>query len=139
MERNPVHPLNGPLRAVRPHCYGGKTDGSLCRHHTSVKHFFQLVGGIKVHPRSAAAAQTVKPVLGERKLAFDAQLFVDMLSVTLEIYSKTWWEEREAAVSATVDLVTKAKSDGDKAKNGNPRAMMFVERGDEHLLEPQLA
>ncbi len=62
-----------------------------------------------------------------------------MLSVTLEIYSKTWWEEREAAVSATVDLVTKAKTDGDNAKNGNPRAMMFVERGNEPLLEPQLA
>ena len=62
-----------------------------------------------------------------------------MLSVTLEIYSKTCWEEREAAVSATVDLVTKAKIDGDKAKSGNPRAMMFVERGNEALLEPQLA
>ena len=47
---------------------------------------------------------------------------------TMEIYSKTWWDERAAAVSAVVDLVMKAdeKQDGkNQQMEENPRQMLF--------------
>ncbi len=48
---------------------------------------------------------------------------------TLEIYSKTWWDERAAAVSAVVDLVMKSdekKNGGDEQQlDENRRRMLF--------------
>ena len=60
---------------------------------------------------------------------------------TIEIYSKTWWDERAAAVSAVVDLVM--KSDEGKGGQGNQRndeqqpQMLFVDNNPGEL-EPQL-
>lgn len=48
---------------------------------------------------------------------------------TLEIYSKTWWDERAAAVTAVVDLVMKSdekKDEGKQQMDENPRQMLFV-------------
>ncbi len=48
---------------------------------------------------------------------------------TLEIYSKTWWDERAAAVTAVVDLVMKSdekKDEGKQQMGENPRQMLFV-------------
>lgn len=61
---------------------------------------------------------------------------------TLEIYSKTWWDERAAAVSAVVDLVMKAdESKGDQdsqqAAEQQPQ-MLFVDDTKAGELEPQV-
>ena len=58
---------------------------------------------------------------------------------TLEIYSKTWWDERLAAVSAVVDLVMKSdeKKDSEKAEQADEtRVRCCLCR---KLLAPQLA
>jgi len=50
-------------------------------------------------------------------------------ATSLEIYSKTWWSERTAAVSAVVDLVMKSdeKKDGEENQQTeeDPRRMLF--------------
>jgi hypothetical protein len=47
---------------------------------------------------------------------------------TLEIYSKTWWDERAAAVSAVVDLVMKSDelNYGAKQNAENSPQMLFL-------------
>jgi hypothetical protein len=49
---------------------------------------------------------------------------------TLEIYSKTWWDERAAAVSAVVDLVMKSDENKDEdkqqQKDEDARQMLFA-------------
>lgn len=60
---------------------------------------------------------------------------------TIEIYSKTWWDERAAAMSAVVDLVM--KSDESKAGQDNQQKeeqqpqMLFVNSNSGEL-EPQV-
>jgi hypothetical protein len=59
---------------------------------------------------------------------------------TIEIYSKTWWDERAAAVSAVVDLVMKS----DESKDGQDSQqtveqqpqMLFVDSSKPGELEP---
>jgi site-specific recombinase XerD len=50
------------------------------------------------------------------------------IPTTLEIYSKTWWEERATAVSAVVDMVMNSNeredSDSKLPEQGSPR-MLF--------------
>jgi len=69
--------------------------------------------------RTGARAEVTRDNMGHSECA-----------TSLEIYSKTWWDERAAAVSAVVDLVMKSdeKKDGDKEqqKEENPRQMLFV-------------
>jgi hypothetical protein len=48
--------------------------------------------------------------------------------ITLDVYSKTWWDERAAAVSAVVDLVMNAdeSTPGENQQaDENPRQMLF--------------
>jgi len=64
-------------------------------------------------------------------------------ATSLEIYSKTWWDEREAAVSAVVDLVMKSdeKKEGqvDRQTTEEPRRMLFKADANPAQLAPQLA
>jgi integrase len=60
------------------------------------------------------------------------------IPTTLEIYSRTWWEERQAAVSATVDLLMSAEPDQKSGGKANPRAMLFCVPSAQVQLEPQL-
>ena len=64
-------------------------------------------------------------------------------ATSLELYSKTWWSERAAAVSAVVDLVMKSdeKQDGEEKqpKEEEPRRMLFKSDAKSGLLAPQLA
>lgn len=64
-------------------------------------------------------------------------------ATSLEIYSKTWWDEREAAVSAVVDLVMKSdeKKEGqvDQQTTEEPRRMLFKADANHAQLAPQLA
>jgi integrase len=47
------------------------------------------------------------------------------IPTSLEIYSKTWWSEREAAVSATVDLLMTAPAENQKSLPES-RSMRFA-------------
>ncbi len=64
-------------------------------------------------------------------------------ATSLEIYSKTWWNEREAAVSAVVELVMKSdeKKDGEENQQPelDPRRMLFKADAKAAQLAPQLA
>ena len=67
--------------------------------------------------RTGARAEVTRDNMGHSECA-----------TSLEIYSKTWWDEREAAVSAVVDLVMKSDetNDGEKQyKDEKPRQMLF--------------
>ena len=67
--------------------------------------------------RTGARAEVTRDNMGHSECA-----------TSLEIYSKTWWEEREAAVSAVVDLVMKSdeKIDNSEQRIGeNQRQMLF--------------
>jgi integrase len=65
------------------------------------------------------------------------------LSLTLDVYSKTWWDEREAAASAVVDLVMKSdeKKVGEEKQQleEDPRRMPFEADAKPEQLAPQLA
>jgi hypothetical protein len=60
------------------------------------------------------------------------------IPTTLEVYSRTWGEERQAAVSATVDLLMSAEPDQKSGGKANPRAMLFCAPPAQVQLEPQL-
>lgn len=63
-------------------------------------------------------------------------------ATSLEIYSKTWWDERAAAVSAVVDLVMKSdeKKEGqDEQTTEDAHQMLFKEDAKPVQLAPQLA
>lgn len=71
--------------------------------------------------RTGARAEITRDNMGHSEVA-----------TTTEIYSKTWWDERAAAVSAVVDLVMKSdeKQDGEEnqQKEEEPRRMLFQVR-----------
>ncbi len=70
--------------------------------------------------RSGARAEVARDKMGHSECP-----------TTLEIYSKTWWDERAAAVSAVVDLVMssdeKKENAGDPVIAENERQMLFSE------------
>ena len=60
---------------------------------------------------------------------------------TLEIYSKTWWDERAAAVSAVVDLVMKSdesKDGQDNQQRDEQQPQMLFRDSKSGELEPQV-
>ncbi|HZD31493.1 MAG TPA: hypothetical protein VE779_07510, partial [Candidatus Angelobacter sp.] len=65
------------------------------------------------------------------------------IPTTLEIYSKTWWDERADAVSAVVGMVMNSdgKADGESAgeKEEGPPPMLFPTCVESKQLAPQLA
>jgi integrase len=79
--------------------------------------------------RTGARAEVTRDNMGHSECA-----------TSLEIYSKTWWDERAAAVSAVVDLVMKSdeKKDGEEKHNGGEaqRRMLFK---DESISAPTSA
>ncbi len=65
--------------------------------------------------------------------------FLNIGPTTLEIYSKTWWDERTAAVSAVVDLVMKSdevSNDGTQQQMEETRQMLFEPENAEPIGAP---
>ena len=64
-------------------------------------------------------------------------------ATSLEIYSKTWWDERKTAVSAVVDLVMNSDGevncDGELLSEDQQRQMLFTAPPKPGQLAPQLA
>ena len=82
--------------------------------------------------RTGARAEVTRDNMGHSECA-----------TSLEIYSKTWWDERGAAVSAVVNLVMNSdeKEDNEQKqqKDDSQRQMLFSADGQPELLAPQLA
>ena len=79
--------------------------------------------------RTGARAEVTRDNMGHSECA-----------TSLEIYSKTWWDERGAAVSAVVDLVMNSDEKEDNGQkqqqDDNQRLMLFSEDGQPELLAP---
>jgi integrase len=58
---------------------------------------------------------------------------------TVEIYSKTWWDERVTAVSGVVDLVMKSDEVEKQQTEEEPRQMLFIVDTIPEQLAPQVA
>jgi hypothetical protein len=47
------------------------------------------------------------------------------IAMTLEGYSRTWWDERTTAVSAVVDMVMNSKNNAQQQQEYGVRRMLF--------------
>ncbi len=80
--------------------------------------------------RTGARAEVTRDSMGHSECA-----------TSLEIYSKTWWDERAAAVSAVVDLVMKSdesKAGQDNQQNEEQQPQMLFVNNNPGELEPQV-
>ena len=78
--------------------------------------------------RSGARAEVARDNMGHSEIP-----------TTLEIYSKTWWDERKTAVSAVVDLVMNSDMYTERQVDDNQRQPLFVRDEKSEQLAPQLA
>ena len=62
------------------------------------------------------------PALGLKWLV---TTWVSEISMTLEGYSRTWWDERTTAVSAVVDMVMNSENNAQQQKEFGDRRMLF--------------
>ncbi len=73
--------------------------------------------------RSGARAEVARDNMGHSEIA-----------MTLEGYSRTWWDERTTAVSAVVDMVMNSKNNAQQQQEPGERRMLFQSESENNAI-----